>query len=57
MGKYLSVGTVMDLVFKPVIFMAMMSLILILVISIQNIMLSQSSFELNGVNMSINSTN
>lgn len=43
----------MDLIFKPVIFMAMMSLILILVVSIQNVMTSQSTIELNGVSMSV----
>lgn len=51
--KYLSLSGLMDLVFKPVIFMAMMSLILILVVSIQNIMLSQSTIDLNGVSMSV----
>lgn len=53
LAKYLSVKSLIDMVFKPVIFMAMLSLILILVISMQNIMLSQSSISLNGVNMSV----
>ncbi len=52
LAKYLSAAWLMDLVFKPVIFMAMMSLILILVVSVQNIMIGKSTIELNGVTMS-----
>lgn len=55
-AQYLSFSWLLDLVFKPVMFMAMMSLILILVVSIQNIMLNQSTIDLNGVSMSIEPT-
>lgn len=51
--KFLSLSGLIDLVFKPVLFMAMMSLILILVISIQNIMSNTSNIEYNGVNISL----
>lgn len=50
--KYLSLSSLLDLVFKPVMFMAMMSLILILVVSMQNIMSWSNPEPVNGVSLS-----
>ena len=51
--KYLKFSVMIDMIFKPVIFVAGFSLILILVASIQNIMQTQIPQEFNGVVLSV----
>lgn len=54
-GKYLSFKVMLDLIFKPVIFVAGFSMILIFVISIQKIMQTTLPKEINGVTISVTS--
>ncbi len=54
-GKYLSFKVMIDLIFKPVIFVAGFSMILIFVVSIQKVMQTAMPKEINGVTISITS--
>lgn len=54
-SKYLSFSSLMDMIFKPVIYIAVLSMILIFITSIQNIM-SWNPPSLNGVSMTSDNT-
>lgn len=53
MTKYLKFSVMLDMIFKPIIYMAGFSIMLILVASIQNIMQTHIPQEFNGVVLSV----
>ncbi|MCX6825079.1 MAG: hypothetical protein NTY80_02530 [candidate division SR1 bacterium] len=55
-GKYLKFSVMLDLIFKPLIFVAGFSMILILVVSIQSIMNGTLPKDFNGVTIGVNSS-
>lgn len=55
-GKYLKFSVMLDLIFKPLIFVAGFSMILILVVSIQSIMNWTLPKDFNGVTIGVNSS-
>ena len=53
MGSYLNFGVMIDMIFKPVIFVAGFSLILIFIVSIESIMQGTLPKSFNGVEIGI----